>query len=173
MAGKVITMGEIMLRLSPPGYQRFTQSEYFNVTYGGGEANVAVSLANYGLDTYYVTKLPNNSIGQSAVNHLQRFGVNTDYIARGGDRIGIYFLETGISMRPSMVIYDRSHSAIVEAGSDDFNFNEIFADAEWFHFSGITPALSNNTAILIEEALRVAKKNRVTISVDLNYRKKL
>lgn len=173
MAGKVITMGEIMLRLSTPGYQRFKQSESFNVTYGGGEANVAVSLANYGLDTYYVTKLPNNSIGQSAVNHLQRFGVNTDYIARGGDRIGIYFLETGISMRPSMVIYDRSHSAIAEAGSDDFNFNEIFADAEWFHFSGITPALSNNTAVLIEEALKVAKKNRVTISVDLNYRKKL
>jgi len=173
MVKKVVTMGEIMLRLSTPGYRRFMQSESFNVTYGGGEANVAVSLANYGLNTYFITKLPSNQIGQSAVNHLRRFGVNTDYIVRGGDRIGIYFLEKGVSMRPSKVIYDRSHSAIAEADPDDFNFDEIFKDAEWFHFSGITPALSDKAIILTEEVLKVARKYRVTISVDLNYRKKL
>jgi len=173
MNKKVVTMGEIMLRLSTPGYKRFVQSESFDVTYGGGEANVAVSLANYGLDPYFVSKLPNNPIGQSAVNHLRRFGVNTDYISRGGDRVGIYYLEAGASMRPSKVVYDRANSAIAEATIEDFDFDEIFKDAEWFHFSGITPALSKESAKLTEAALKAAKKHGVTVSVDLNYRKKL
>ncbi len=170
---KVVTLGEIMLRLSTPRYERFVQAESFDVVYGGGEANVAVSLANYGLDAYFVSKLPKNHIGQAAVNHLRRFGVNTDYIARGGDRVGIYYLESGASMRPSKVIYDRTNSSIAEADMSDFNFDEIFKDAEWFHFSGITPALSEKAAILTEEALKAAKKHNVTVSVDLNYRKKL
>ncbi len=170
---KVVTMGEIMLRLSTPRYERFVQADSFDVVYGGGEANVAVSLANYGLDPYFISKLPKNPIGDSAVNHLRRFGVNTDYIARGGDRVGIYFLETGASMRPSKVVYDRADSAIAEADIDDFDFDEIFKDADWFHFSGITPALSEKGAILTEEALKAAKKHGVTVSVDLNYRKKL
>ena len=170
---KVVTMGEIMLRLSTPGYERFVQSDQFDVVYGGGEANVAVSLANYGHEAYYVTKLPKHEIGQSAVNHLRRFGVHTDYIARGGDRIGIYYLETGASMRPSKVIYDRAHSSISEASVNDFDFDEIFKDAEWFHWSGITPAISRQASLVIEEALKAAKRHDVTVSVDLNYRKKL
>lgn len=173
MAKKVVTLGEIMLRLSTPGYKRFIQSESFDVVYGGGEANVAVSLANYGLDAYFVTKLPDNPIGQSAVNHLRRYGVKTDYIARGGDRIGIYFLETGASMRPSKVVYDRTHSSISEADIEDFDFDKIFAGADWFHFTGITPALSEKAAKVTEEALKAAKNHGVTVSVDLNYRKKL
>jgi 2-dehydro-3-deoxygluconokinase len=170
---KIVTMGEIMLRLSTPGYERFVQSDSFDVVYGGGEANVAVSLANFGLDACFVTKVPKNEIGQAAVNHLRRFGVNTDYIARGGERLGIYFLETGVSMRPSKVIYDRAHSSIAEAVPEDFDFDKIFHLAEWFHFSGITPALGERAAHLTEEALKSAKKNGCTISVDLNYRKKL
>lgn len=173
MSKKVVTMGEIMLRLSTPGYKRFNQSESFDVTYGGGEANVAVSLANYGLDPYFVSKLPDNPIGQSAVNHLRRFGVNTDYIARGGERVGIYYLEAGASMRPSKVVYDRANSAISEATIADFDFDSIFEGAEWFHFSGITPAISKEARLLTEEALKAAKKHNVTVSVDLNYRKKL
>lgn len=170
---KVVTMGEIMLRLSTPEFERFVQAESFNAVYGGGEANVAVSMANYGYDAFYVTKLPSNDIGQAAVNHLRRFGVNTEYIARGGNRIGIYYLETGASMRPSKVIYDRSYSAIAEADLKDFNFDKIFDGASWFHFSGITPALGKKAAYLIEEALKSAKKHGVIVSVDLNYRKNL
>ncbi len=170
---KVVTLGEIMLRLSTPGYNRFVQSESFDVTYGGGEANVAVSLANYGHDAYFVSKLPVHEIGQSAVNHLRRFGVQTDYIARGGDRVGIYYLETGASMRPSKVIYDRASSSISEVGIKDFDFDEIFRDASWFHWSGITPAISKKAALVTEEALKAAKRNNVMVSVDLNYRKKL
>lgn len=170
---KVVTMGEIMLRLSTPGYSRFTQAQSFDAVYGGGEANVAVSLANYGFDAYFVSKTPDNPIGQSAVNHLRRFGVNTDYIARGGERLGIYFLEIGASMRPSKVVYDRGDSAIAKATEEDFDFDEIFKDASWFHFSGITPAISKGAALLTEKALIAAKKHGVTVSVDLNYRKKL
>lgn len=162
-----------MLRLSTPRYERFVQSNSFDVVYGGGEANVAVSLANYGLDTYFVSKLPENDIGQAAINNLRRFGVNTDYIVRGGDRIGIYYLESGASMRPSKIIYDRAHSSISEADVSDFDFDEIFKDAEWFHFSGITPALSEKATVLTEETLKTAKKHNVTVSVDLNYRKNL
>lgn len=170
---KIVTLGEIMLRLSTPGFSRFVQSDNFDVVYGGGEANVAVSLSNYGLDTYFVSKLPKHEIGQSAVNALRQYGVNTDYIARGGDRVGIYFLETGASMRPSKVIYDRANSAIAEATVADFDFDEIFSGKDWFHFSGITPALSDAAAKLTEKALIAAKKNGVTVSVDLNFRKKL
>lgn len=173
MSKKVITLGEIMLRLSPPGYQRFMQAESFDVVYGGGEANVAVSLANYGMDAYFLSKLPKNPIGDSALNHLRRFGVHTDYIARGGNRVGIYFLEKGVSMRPSKVVYDRAETAISQAVPDDFDFDKIFAGADWFHFTGITPALSDEAAVLTKEALKAAKKYGVTISVDLNYRKKL
>ena len=170
---KIVTFGEIMLRLSPPGHLRFVQANSFDVIYGGGEANVAVSLANYGHESVYVTKLPKHEIGQSAVNALRRYGVNTDHIARGGDRIGIYYLEHGASMRPSKVIYDRAGSSIAEAEPQDFDFEAIFKDADWFHFTGITPALSKKSALVLEEALKAAKKHNVTVSCDLNYRKKL
>lgn len=170
---KIITMGEIMLRLSTPGNTRFTQSNHFDVVYGGGEANVAVSLANYGHDAYFVSKLPTHEIGQSAVNALRQVGVHTDYIARGGDRVGIYFLETGASMRASKVIYDRAHSAMAEACESDFDFDAIMQGKDWFHWSGITPALSDQAAKLVEQACIAAKKHHVTVSVDLNFRKKL
>ncbi len=173
MAKKVVTMGEIMLRLSSPGFLRFNQSNSFDVVYGGGEANVAVSLANYGLDAYFVSKLPKHEIGQCAVEALRKQNVKTDFVARGGDRVGIYFLETGASMRPSKVVYDRANSAISEAEISDFDFDEIFKDAEWFHFTGITPALGPKAAALTEAALKAAKKHGVTVSVDLNFRKKL
>ena len=170
---KVITLGEIMLRLSTPGNTRFVQSDTFDVVYGGGEANVAVSLANYGHEAYFVSKLPTHEIGQSAVNALRKYGVHTDHIARGGDRVGIYFLETGASMRPSKVIYDRANSAIAEADVADFDFDAIFEGADWFHFSGITPAISKKGAELTKAACIAAKKHGVKVSVDLNYRKKL
>ncbi len=170
---KIITLGEIMLRLSPANHRRFVQADSFDAVYGGGEANVAVSLANYGHQTHFVSKLPKNEIGQAAINSLRQFGVNTNYIKRGGDRVGIYYLEYGASMRPSKVIYDRAHSSIAEAGLEDFDFDEIFKDADWFHFSGITPALSESAAEITKAALISAKKNKVTVSVDLNYRKNL
>jgi 2-dehydro-3-deoxygluconokinase len=173
MTKKVVTRGEIMLRLSTPNYQRFVQAESFDVVYGGGEANVAVSLANYGLDSYYVTKLPTNPLGQSALNYLRRFGVKTDHIVRGEGRLGIYFLETGAAMRPSKVVYDRADSTIANAKASDFDFEKIFTGADWFHFTGITPALNRNAAQLTEEALKTAKSLGVTVSVDLNYRKNL
>ena len=156
---KIVTLGEIMLRLSTPGNTRFVQSDSFDVVYGGGEANVAVSCANYGHDAYFVTKLPKHEIGQSAVNALRKYGVKTDYITRGGDRVGIYYLETGASMRPSKVIYDRAHSAIAEADPCDL--------------SGITPAISDKAAELTKLACEAAKRHGVTVSVDLNFRKKL
>ncbi len=173
MAKKVVTFGEIMLRLAPEGYYRFVQAETLGATYGGGEANVAVSLANFGFDAYYVTKLPAHEIGQAAVNSLRRFGVHTDYIARGGSRVGIYFLEKGASQRPSKVIYDRAGSSIAEASGKDFDWKKIFEGAQWFHFTGITPALNDNVAAICLEACRAAKEAGVKISCDLNYRKKL
>ena len=173
MGKKVVTLGEIMLRLSTPGNTRFVQSDSFDVVYGGGEANVAVSCANYGHDAYFVTKLPKHEIGQSAVNALRKYGVKTDFIARGGDRVGIYFLEKGASQRPSKVIYDRAHSAISEATPEDFDWAKIFEGADWFHFTGITPAVSDAAAELTEKALIAAKKHGVKVSVDLNFRKKL
>lgn len=170
---KVVTMGEIMLRLSPAGNTRFVQADSFDVIYGGGEANVAVSCANYGHEAYFVTKLPTHEIGQSAVNALRRYGVHTEYIARGGDRVGIYYAETGASMRPSKVIYDRANSAIAEADPADFDFDKIFEGADWFHWSGITPAISDKAAELTRLACEAAKRHDVTVSVDLNFRKKL
>ncbi len=170
---KIVTMGEIMLRLSTPGQSRFVQTDTFDINYGGGEANVAVSVANYGHEAYFVSKLPVHEIGQAAVNSLRKFGVHTDYVARGGNRVGIYYLETGASMRPSKVIYDRAGSSIAEAQPDDFNFDEIFKDAQWFHWSGITPAISDASAECLRQALVAAKQAGVTVSCDLNFRKKL
>lgn len=170
---KIITLGEIMLRLSPEGQTRFVQADSFDVIYGGGEANVAVSCANYGHDAYFVTKLPAHEIGQSAVNALRRYGVHTDYIVRGGQRIGIYFCETGASVRPGKVIYDRAHSAIAEADAREFDFDAIMSGADWFHWSGITPAISPQAAEITRKACEAAKRQGVTVSVDLNYRKKL
>ena len=173
MAKRVITFGEIMLRLAPEGYYRFVQANSFGATYGGGEANVAVSLANFGIDTAFVTKLPAHEIGQAAVNELRKFGVDTSRIVRGGNRIGIYFLEKGASQRPSKVIYDRAHSAIAEASPEDFNWNEIFQNADWFHFTGITPALNDTLAAICLDACKKAKELGLTVSCDLNYRNKL
>ncbi len=170
---KVVTFGELMLRLAPEGYYRFVQAETFGATFGGGEANVAVSLANYGLDAAFVTKLPTHEIGQMAVNSLRRYGVDTSYITRGGDRVGIYYLEKGASQRPSKVIYDRAYSAIALASKEDFDWEKIFDGAEWFHFTGITPALGDNVAEICLEAVKAAKKLGLKVSCDLNYRKKL
>ncbi|HHV50079.1 MAG TPA: sugar kinase [Clostridiales bacterium] len=170
---RVVTFGEIMLRLAPEGYMRFVQADKFGATYGGGEANVAVSLANYGLDAVYVTKLPKHEIGQAAVNSLRRFGVDTSKIVRGGQRVGIYYLEKGASQRPSKVIYDRAGSAIATAEKSDFNWDEIFEGADWFHFTGITPALGSNVAEICLDAVKVAKEKGLTVSCDLNYRKNL
>lgn len=170
---RVVTLGEIMLRLSTPGHERFVQADNFDICYGGGEANCCVSLSNYGLETRFVTKVPKNDIGQSAVNALRRYGVDTSFIARGGERLGIYFLESGASQRPSKVIYDRAHASIAEAKASEFNWDEIFKDVDWFHFTGITPALSDAAAELTLEALKVAKEKGITVSVDLNYRQKL
>ncbi len=170
---KVVTMGEIMLRLSTPGNDRFIQADEFDVCYGGVEANVAVSLANYGHDAEFVTKVPENPIGDCAVAALKKHGVETKNIARGGERLGIYFLETGAAMRASNVVYDRAHSSISTAEINDFNFDKIFENCDWFHFTGITPAVSDKAAILTEEALKAAKRQGVKVSVDLNFRKKL
>ena len=145
---KVVTMGEIMLRLSTPNNEKFIQADEFDVCYGGGEANVAVSLANYGHDAEFVTKVPENPIGDSAVAALRKMNVGTQNIARGGERLGIYFLETGASMRASNVVYDRAHSSIATATAADFDFDKIFEGADWFHFTGITPAVSDAAAEL-------------------------
>lgn len=170
---KVVTFGELMLRLSPEGYLRFLQSEKYQATFGGAEANVAVSLANYGVDVAFVTKLPDHEIGQSVINSLRKFGVDTKKIVRGGDRVGIFYCEKGASQRPSKVIYDRAYSAIALAKKEDFDWDKIFDGVKWFHFTGITPALSDNVAEICEEACKIAKSKNITISCDLNYRKKL
>ena len=170
---KVVTMGEIMLRLSTPNNEKIIQADEFDVNYAGGEANVAVSLANYGHEADYVTKVPDNPVGMAAVAALRKFGVGTKNIAKGGERLGIYFLETGSAMRASSVIYDRAHSAIAEADASDFDFDKIFDGADWFHFTGITPAISDKAAELTEIALKAAKKHGVKVSCDLNFRKKL
>ena len=170
---KVVTFGELMLRLAPEGYYRFLQADKLGATFGGGEANVAVSLANYGLDAAFVTKLPKHDIGQMAVNSLRKFGVDTSMIVRGGERVGIYFLEKGASQRPSKVIYDRAYSAIALAKPEDFDWKKIFDGAEWFHFTGITPALNPTVAEICLEACKAAKEAGVKVSCDLNFRKKL
>ncbi|WP_209328981.1 sugar kinase [Lunatimonas salinarum] len=173
MSKKVVTLGEIMLRLSTPDFKRFVQSDTFDVTYGGGEANVAAALCNYGLQGTFVSKVPDNPIGQSAINHLRRFGVDTQFVARGGKRLGIYFLETGASMRASQVVYDRADASIADVDISEFDFDKIFDGAVWFHTTGITPALSDKAAALTEAALKAAKAKGLTTSIDLNYRKKL
>ena len=170
---RIVTFGEIMLRLAPEGYYRFTQADSYGATYGGGEANVAVSLANYGMDAAFVTKLPAHDIGQAGVNSLRKYGVDTSFIARGGNRVGIYFLEKGASQRPSKVIYDRAGSSIAEATTADFDWAKIFKGADWFHFTGITPALGDNVAAICLEACKKAKEMGLSVSCDLNYRKKL
>ncbi|MBR5226253.1 MAG: sugar kinase [Clostridia bacterium] len=170
---RIVTFGELMLRLAPNGYYRFFQNDQMQATFGGGEANVAVSLANYGMDSVYVTKLPSHAIGQAAVNSLRAFGVDTTKIVRGGDRVGIYYLEKGASQRGSVCIYDRAHSAIAEASASDFDWDSIFEGADWFHFTGITPALGANVADICLEACKAANERGVKISCDLNYRGKL
>ncbi len=170
---KVVTFGELMLRLAPENYLRFVQSEKYEATFGGAEANVAVSLANYGMDASFVTKLPTHEIGQSAVNSLRKYGVDTSKIVRGGERVGIYYCEKGASQRSSKVIYDRAYSSIATAKEEDFDWDKIFDNATWFHFTGITPALSDELVIICEKALKKAKAKNITVSCDLNYRKKL
>ena len=170
---RVITFGELMLRLAPEGYLRFAQAEKFQATFGGGEANVAVSLANYGVDAAFVSKFPTHEIGQMAVNSLRKYGVDTSLIVRGGNRVGVYYVEKGASQRPSKVIYDRADSAIAQASAADFDWDHIFEGADWFHFTGITPALGDNVAEICLQALKAAKAHGLTVSCDLNYRKKL
>ncbi len=169
----VVTFGEVMMRLATPGFLRFAQTPSLELTYGGGEANVAVSLVNYGLSANFVTRLPKNDMGQRAINELRGIGVGTDYIVRGGERIGIYFLETGASQRASKVTYDRAHSAISEIQPGEVDWEGTFKGAKWFHWTGITPALSDNAAAVAEEGCKAAKKLGLTVSCDLNFRKKL
>lgn len=170
---RVVTFGEIMMRLATPGRLRFSQARELELTYGGGEANVAVSLANFGLEASFVTRLPKNPFGDGAIQTLRGLGVDTAPIQRGGDRIGIYFLETGASQRPSVVVYDRAGSAISELGPGALDWAEIFDGADWFHFTGITPALGPRVAEATTEACRAARSAGLTVSCDLNYRKKL
>lgn len=170
---KTVTFGELMLRLSTPGFSRFVQAQSFDVTYGGGEANVAAALAQFGLQSYFISKLPAHEIGQAAVNHLRRFGVKDDFIVRAGDRVGIYFLETGASQRPSKVIYDRANSAVSEMKPEELDWDAVFVGADWFHWTGITPALGAEAQACLTAACEAARKAKVTISCDLNFRKKL
>ena len=170
---KVVTFGEIMLRLATPGFQRFIQSASLNATFGGGEANVAVSLANYGIDTEFVTRLPNNDIADWCISELRKYNVGTKEIIRGGERVGIYFLETGAVARSSKVVYDRANSSIADIKPGMINWHEVLKDADWFHWTGITPALSQGAADACLEAIKVANELGVTVSTDLNYRKNL
>ena len=170
---RVVTMGEMMLRLMPRGHLRLEQATSFDAFYGGDESIVAASLARFGIDTAYVTKLPDNPLGRAALSQLRSQGLNTEFVTIGGDRLGLNYYETGAAVRPSRVVYDRRHSAMAEATLSDFDFDRIFQGAEWFHVSGITPALSDNTAALTEKALTTAKRHGLTVSVDLNYRRKL
>lgn len=170
---KFIGFGEIMLRLNPEGYQRFVQADRFEVSYAGGECNVAVSLANYGVDSAFVTKVPDHEIGQSAINALRRYGVDTKYMLRGGERLGVYYCEKGASQRASKVIYDRKNSAITQAQPGDFDWDRIFDGADWFHWTGITPALGGRLPEICLEACKAAKAKGLTVSCDLNFRKKL
>lgn len=170
---KTVTFGELLLRLEPEGYYRFVQAERMTSTFGGAEANVAVSLANFGADSFFVTKLPSHEIGQSAVNSLRRFGVRTEHIVRGGNRVGIYFNERGASQRPSKCIYDRAGSAIAESSPSDFDWSTILKEADWFHFTGVTPALGGNLPEICIEACKAAQAKGIPVSCDLNYRSKL
>jgi 2-dehydro-3-deoxygluconokinase len=173
MSNKVVTFGEIMMRLSPPGFLRFGQARSFDVIYGGGEANVAAALANFGVSVDYVTRLPDNDLGEACIQFLRGYGVGVDKIVRGGDRLGIYFLEMGAVQRGSKVVYDRANSAIATVQRGMINWQQVFADADWFHWTGITPAISAGTAEACLEAVQAAKELGLTVSCDLNYRKKL
>ena len=173
MATRVVTFGEIMLRLSPPGFERFFQSPVLSATFGGGEANVAASLAQFGLESYYVTRLPAHAIGDAAVRALRAEGIRTDYVVRGGSRVGIYFAEAGASQRASTVIYDRAHSAVSEIAADAVAWDTVMQGAAWFHVTGITPALGDAAAAATRAAIEAAKRAGARVSVDLNYRKKL
>lgn len=173
IAKKIVTFGELMLRLAPPQYERIRHTRGFDICYAGGEANVAASLANYGMDAFFVSKIPTNDVGEGAIHALRAAGIQTAYVSRGGERLGIYFVEHGASVRPSKVIYDRAHSAIAQASSSDFRFEAILSQADWLHVTGITPALSPQCARLTEIALKTAKDMGITTSFDLNYRKKL
>ncbi|MBO6167794.1 MAG: sugar kinase [Kiritimatiellae bacterium] len=170
---RIVTFGEIMMRLNPEGYRRFVQAEKFEASYAGGEANVAVSLANYGLDAAFATKLPDNPLGEAARNAVRRFGVDTASIVWGGPRLGVYFVEKGASQRPSKVVYDRAGSSIALAGRGDFDWKKILKGAKWFHFTGITPALGGELPQICLDALKVCKEKKITVSCDLNYRGKL
>ena len=170
---KIVTFGEIMMRLNPEGYQRFVQAEKFEASYAGGEANVAVSLANYGLDASFVTKLPDNPLGAAARNAVRHFGVDTTGIVWGGPRLGIYFVEKGASQRASKVVYDRAGSSIALAKRSDFDWKRILKGAKWFHFTGITPALGGELPAICLDALKVCRANKITVSCDINYRGKL
>jgi len=169
----IVTFGEIMLRLAPPGFQRFTQARSFDVIYGGGEANVAVSCANYGLPVTYISRLPQNDIGDACLNFIRQWGVDTSHMVRGGDRLGIYFLETGAVQRGSKVIYDRAGSSLATIETGMVDWDAAFANADWFHWTGITPAISEGAAAACLEGVKAARKAGVTISCDLNYRSKL
>lgn len=171
--GRIVTFGEIMLRLATPGNLRFGQADSFTATFGGGEANVAVSLANYGLDVDFVTRLPQNDLGEACLRDLRKYGVGTSHILRGGSRLGIYFLETGAVARPSKVIYDRAHSAIAQIQAGMVDWDKVFEGASWFHWTGITPAISRGAAEACLEAVQAANRLGVTVSCDLNYRKNL
>ncbi|MCR4863017.1 MAG: sugar kinase [Ruminococcus sp.] len=171
--GKIVTFGEIMLRLAPNGHYRFFQNDQMQATFGGAEANVAVSLANFGEQVSFVSKVPTHAIGQSAINSLRFYGVDTSFVSRGGDRLGIYYLEKGANQRSSVCIYDRAYSSISQADLNDFDWNEIFKNADWFHFTGITPALGRKVAAICKQACEEAKKRNITVSCDLNYRSKL
>jgi 2-dehydro-3-deoxygluconokinase len=173
MVKKVVTFGEIMMRLAPPGFLRFGQARSFDVIYGGGEANVAVSLANFGVPVNYVTRLPNNDLGEACIQFVRQYGVGTDYIVRGGERLGIYFLETGAAQRGSKVVYDRANSSIATIQRGMIDWQTVFADADWFHWTGITPAISEGAADVCLEAAQVAKAMGLTVSCDLNFRAKL
>jgi 2-dehydro-3-deoxygluconokinase len=170
---KLVTFGEIMLRLSPPDHLRFIQARSFDAIYGGGEANVAVSAANYGIPVEYISRLPNNDVGDACENYIRQFGVSTNYMVRGGDRLGIYFLETGAVQRGSKVIYDRAGSSLSTIETGMVDWEGAFAEADWFHWTGITPAISQGAADVCLEAVKAAKKAGVTVSCDLNYRSKL
>lgn len=170
---KVVTFGEILLRLSPEGHKRFLQAEGFDAVYGGGEANTAVSLAQFGYDAKFITKLPDHEIGQAAINTLRQYGVDTSDILRGGDRIGLYYLEKGAAQRPSKVIYDRAGSSVASASAEEFDWERLLSGAEWFHITGITPALSDECAKASLESVKTAKKLGITVSCDINFRRKL
>lgn len=173
MEQKVVTFGEIMMRLNPFGYYRFLQAQQWESSYAGGEANVAVSLANYGISSSFITKLPNNELGQAAINAVRHYGVDTSNVVIGGSRLGLYFVEKGASQRASKVIYDRAHSSIAESKPSDFDWDAIFAGATWFHFTGITPALGAELPKICLQACQAAKEKGITVSCDLNYRGKL